>query len=172
MLNHATSKTWQSKLEVELGAQALHALSFKPSSSECCLSFLNNEDVNEAVLSDRNDRVEFAQTCKEDEGVEVAINPCISKIKAASGEDNIALRLNCSYKSIMNIDDNFDIFISNKKEDLEEVTRNVLMKMTSPVGDSKSMLRLRGGGRSRNNQSKKRKTNNKQPKQHRPCKLI
>ena len=66
----------------------------------------------------------------------------------------------------MNIDDNFDTFISNNKEDLEEATCNVLMKMTSPVGDSKSILHLRGGGRNRNNQSKKRKTNNIKPTQH------
>jgi len=151
---------------VESGAQALRALSLKSSSSECCLSFLDKYEEDEGVVFARPNQVQLAQTCKDNEGVEVAINPCISKIKAASGEDNIALSLNCSYKSIMHIDDNFDTFISNKKEDLEEVTRNVLMKMTSPVGDSKSILRLRGGGRSRNNQPKKRKTNNKQPKQH------
>ena len=112
----------------------------------------------------RTNQVQLAQTCKDDEGVEAASNPCISKIKAVSGEDNIALTLNCSYKSIMNIDDNFDTFISNKKEDLEEATRNVLMKMTIPVCNSGSILRLRGGGK--RNQLKKRRTNNIKPKQH------
>ena len=150
---------------VESGAQALCALSFKSSSSECCLSFLDKYEEDEGVVFARPNQVQLAQTCKDDEGVEVAINPCISKIKAASGEDNIALSLNCSYKSIMNIDDNFDTFISNKKEDLEEVTRNVLMKMMSPVGDSKSILRLRGGGKKRN-PSKKRRTNYRKPTQH------
>eukprot|EP00957_Ditylum_brightwellii_P044282 3359631-Ditylum_brightwellii.AAC.1 len=57
---------------VEFGAQALCALSFKPSSSKYCLSFLNNDDNNEGVLYGTTDQVELAQKCKEDEGVEVA----------------------------------------------------------------------------------------------------
>eukprot|EP00957_Ditylum_brightwellii_P211408 15366138-Ditylum_brightwellii.AAC.2 len=69
---------------VELGAQTLHALSLKPSSSECCLSLLSNEDENKAVVSDRNDQVEFAQMCKEDEGVKVTSNSCISTFKSIS----------------------------------------------------------------------------------------
>eukprot|EP00957_Ditylum_brightwellii_P131176 10005386-Ditylum_brightwellii.AAC.1 len=64
----------------------------------------------------------------------------------------------------MNIDDNFDTFISNNKGDLEEATRNVLMKMTIPVCNSGSMLCLRGGGKG--NKSKKRRTNNIKLKQH------
>eukprot|EP00957_Ditylum_brightwellii_P135193 10308231-Ditylum_brightwellii.AAC.1 len=64
----------------------------------------------------------------------------------------------------MNIDDIFDTFITNSKEDLEEATRNVLMKMTKPVCNSESIFHLRGGGRG--NQLKKRRTTHTKPKQH------
>eukprot|EP00957_Ditylum_brightwellii_P053422 4048809-Ditylum_brightwellii.AAC.1 len=64
----------------------------------------------------------------------------------------------------MNIDGIFDTFITNNKEDLEEATRNVLMKMTKPICNSESILHLRGGGKVK--KPKKRRTNNIKPKQH------
>eukprot|EP00957_Ditylum_brightwellii_P165334 12588493-Ditylum_brightwellii.AAC.1 len=71
-----TAETEEGNIDVmvEFGAQTSLALSLKPSSSECCLPLLSNEDENEVIASDSNDQVELAQTCKEDEGVKVASN--------------------------------------------------------------------------------------------------